>query len=132
MENRADYAGSDSLVDKATDIANAVGAKAAALKEKTNEFGRHTIDKIDERRVAAVSALRDTASTMHDSADKIPDIPEMTHSAARRVESTADYLDSHDTRQFIRDIGAVVKNSPVPSLMIAALAGFIIGRTLRR
>lgn len=134
MEHRTNQYDPDvkGLVDKATDIASAVGAKAAALKDKTNDLGRQAIDKIDEKRVAAAGAMRDAASTMHESADKIPDIPAMTHQAARRMESTADYLDNHDTRQFISDIGAVVKNSPVPSLMIAALAGFIIGRTLRR
>ena len=130
----------DSEVNRFTDTASelvketksTLTEKAAALKEKTQEVGQRAINKIEESRVAAASALRGTASSLHESADKLPNGPAIAHSAARRVDSMADYLESRDSRQFIGDIGAVVKRNPLPSVAIAALAGFLIGRSLRR
>lgn len=118
-------------VDAAKDAKATVADKATALKEKTQEFGRAAISKIDENRVAAASALRGTASSIHESADKLPNVPDLAHSAARGVDSVANYLESRDTRQFLGDIGSVVKRNPVPSLLVAACAGFLIGRSIR-
>jgi len=126
----------NSLTDTASDLIketkSTITDKAAALKEKTQEVGQRAINKMDEGRVAAACALRGTASSLHESADKLPNGPALAHSAARRVDSMADYLESFDSRRFIGDIGAVVKRNPLPSLAIVAVAGFFIGRSLRR
>ena len=121
----------DSASDAAKDAKAALSDRAVAFKEKTQELGRAAIDKIDDGRVGAANALRGTASSLHGNADKLPNVPVLAHSAARRVESMADYLESKDTRQFMGDIGEVVKRNPMPSLLIAAVAGFFIGRSIR-
>lgn len=121
----------DNAVGAVKDAKETVTDKATAFKEKTEELGRAAIDKIDQNRAAAASTLRGTANSLHETADKLPNVPEMTHSAARKVESMADYLETRDTRQFLGDVGAVVKRNPMPSLLIAAVAGFFIGRSMR-
>ena len=133
LDNFSDKANAavDDAVNAVKDATNTVTGKASALKEKTQEIGRTAMDKLDQNRVAAASTLRGTANSLHETADKLPNVPEMTHSAARKVESMADYLETKDTRQFLGDIGAVVKRNPMPSLVVAALAGFLIGRSLR-
>jgi len=135
VENKPYDSDVKNFTEKAANMAHDASAtvtdKASALKEKSQELGRQTINKIDQNRVAAANALRGTANSLHESADKLPNVPDLAHSAARRVESMADYLESRDTRQFMGDIGQVVKRNPLPSLVIAAFAGFLIGRSLR-
>lgn len=133
FKNSLDAVGNkaNAIVDSAVGAVQEVKDKATSLKEKTQDLGRAAIDKIDENRVAAASSLRGTANSLHETADKLPNVPEITHSAARKVESMADYLETRDARQFLGDVGAVVKRNPMPSLLIAAVAGFFIGRSMR-
>lgn len=117
--------------DAVSDLTNSVSTGASAFKERAQELGRTTVDKIDENRTAVAGSLRGAASALHNSADRLPDVPGMAHTAARHVDSIAEYMEGRDTRQFARDLTAVVKRNPMPSLIIAGIAGFLIGRTIR-
>jgi ElaB/YqjD/DUF883 family membrane-anchored ribosome-binding protein len=61
----------------------------------------------------------------------LPNVPEMAHSTAEKVEAVATYMEGHDTRQMMAEMEAVVKRNPGPSLLIAAAFGFLMGRALR-
>src|SRR5450432_4281559 len=45
--------------------------KAAEAKDKLADFGRQTIDKIDESRPSAAGVLDQTATTLHASGEKL-------------------------------------------------------------
>ena len=79
------------------------------MKDKTQEFGRDAMNKIEENRVSAAGALHNAASTMHQNADKLPNGPDIAHSAADRVEAVASYLQGHDTKQMMADMETVVQ-----------------------
>jgi ElaB/YqjD/DUF883 family membrane-anchored ribosome-binding protein len=104
---------------------------AKTMKDKTQEFGRDAMNKIEENRVSAAGALHDAASTMHQKADKLPNGPDMAHSAADRVDAVASYLQAHDTKQMMADVETVVRRNPGPSLLVAGALGFLIGRAFR-
>jgi ElaB/YqjD/DUF883 family membrane-anchored ribosome-binding protein len=123
------------LGDEASDIARrakeSVSDAAKTMKDKTQEFGRDAMGKIEENRVSAAGALHNAASTMHQNADKLPNGPDMAHSAADRVEAVASYLQGHDTKQMMADVETVVRRNPGPSLLVAGALGFLIGRAFR-
>ena len=123
------------IADQASDIATkakeSISDTAKTVKDKTQEFGRAAVDKIEENRISAAGALHTAATSLHDNASKMPNVPAMAHSAAEKVDAVAGYLQGHDTRQMMADVETVVKKNPGPSLLIAGALGFLIGRAFR-
>src|SRR4030081_1878311 len=123
------------LTDQGADIARkakeSIAYTAKTVKDKTQEFGRAAVNKIEENRVSAAGALRSAASSLHLTAGKLPNVPDIAHSTAEKVDAVANYMDGHDTKQMMADMEAVVKRNPGPSLLIAAAVGFLVGRAIR-
>src|ERR1035438_9714847 len=105
------------LADQASDMAkktkDSIVDTAQTVKDKTQEFGRAAVNKIEESRVSAAGALHSAAGSLHDSASKLPNGPEMAHSAAEKVDAVAGYLQGHDTKQMMADVESLVKKNPV-------------------
>jgi len=123
------------VAERASDIAkqgtDMVADTARTVKDKTQEFGRATVNKIEENRVSAAGARHSAATSLHENASKLPNGPDLAHSAAEKVDAVSGYLQGHDTQQMMADVEAIVKRNPGPSLLIAGALGFLIGRTLR-
>lgn len=129
-ENEAGQLGDDAA-DMARKAKESLSDTAKTVKDKTQELGRDAMNKIEENRVSAAGALKNAASTIHQNADKLPNGPDMAHSAADRVEAVASYLQAHDTKQMMADVENVVRRNPGPSLLVAGALGFLIGRAFR-
>jgi ElaB/YqjD/DUF883 family membrane-anchored ribosome-binding protein len=104
---------------------------AKSLKDKTQELSRNATDKLEETRASAAGALHSTASSLHENAAKLPNVPDLAHSAAERLEAVATYLDGHDTKQMMADVESLVRRNPGPSLLVAGALGFILARAFR-
>ncbi|MEO8663151.1 MAG: hypothetical protein ABI693_32135 [Bryobacteraceae bacterium] len=113
------------LTDRAVDLASSV-------REKTQEFGQAASNRIEDNRIAAASALRSAANTLHDKASKLPDGPQMAHSAAEKMEEASGYLKKNNTKRIVMDAGAILRRNPVPSLVAVGVVAFLIGRSFRR
>ncbi len=129
-ENEATQLG-DEAADMARNAKESLSDAAKTVKDKTQEFGRDAMNKIEENRVSAAGALHNAASSMHQKADKLPNGPDLAHSAADRVEAVASYLQGHDTKQMMADVETVVRRNPGPSLLAAGVLGFLVGRAFR-
>jgi|HubBroStandDraft_2_1064218.scaffolds.fasta_scaffold01099_6 ElaB/YqjD/DUF883 family membrane-anchored ribosome-binding protein len=105
-----------------------VSDKAADAKEALNDLGRKAADKFEDSRQSTASALERGASSLHSTSDQLSDFG---HTAADRIQSTADYVRQTDLRGMAEDIQDVVKRYPGASLAVAAVLGFIIARSLR-
>jgi ElaB/YqjD/DUF883 family membrane-anchored ribosome-binding protein len=105
-----------------------ISEKAADLKEKVADFGRKTVDSIDNSRQSAAGALESTASTLHSSGDQLSDV---AHSAANKIQATADYVRQTDLRGMAEDVTNIVKRYPGQSLAVAAVLGFLVARGFR-
>ena len=129
-ENEATQLG-DEAAEMARKAKESLSDAAKTVKDKTQEFGRDAMNKIEENRVSAAGALHNAASSMHQKADKLPNGPDLAHSAADRVDAVASYLQGHDTKQMMADVETVVRRNPGPSLLVAGALGFLIGRAFR-
>ena len=129
-ENEATQLG-DEAAEVARKAKESLSDAAKTVKDKTQEFGRDAMNKIEENRVSAAGALHNAASSMHQKADKLPNGPDLAHSAADRVEAVASYLQGHDTKQMMADVETVVRRNPGPSLLMAGVLGFLVGRAFR-
>jgi len=129
-ENESTQLGDESS-DMARKAKESLSDAAKTVKDKTQEFGRDAMNKIEDNRVSAAGALRNAASSLHENADKLPNVPDIAHSAADRVDAVATYLQGHDTKQMMTDMETVVRRNPGPSLLVAGALGFLIGRAFR-
>jgi ElaB/YqjD/DUF883 family membrane-anchored ribosome-binding protein len=104
------------------------GEKADQAKEAVTDFGRKTVESIDAQRRPAAVTLDQTASVLHQQADKVAG---MAHATADKLQATADYVRQNDTKAMARDVETLVRRYPGPALGIAAAAGFLVARVLR-
>lgn len=101
---------------------------ASQMKETVSNFGRAATEKIDQSRGAAASGLDSTASALHDGSEKVTGL---AHATADKLSSTADYLRNNDVKRMMTDVEELVKKNPGPSLIVAGVIGFLLGRSLR-
>jgi len=118
----------------ATSVKEKASEAAGRAKDKAAELGRSAAAKIDEKREPAAGALDGAAATLHDKAESLPGgekVSSMAHTAADKLESTADYVREHDVRDMMGDVEQFVKSHPGQSLIAAAAVGFLVGRAFR-
>jgi ElaB/YqjD/DUF883 family membrane-anchored ribosome-binding protein len=128
-ESRAEATSSESTSAAASRVRRNLADKAGDAKQSLNELGRKAADRFDSSRRSTGSALEWTATSLHSRADQISDF---THSAADRIQGAADYVRETDIEGIFDDVREAVCRYPGRSLAIAAAAGFLIARGLRR
>ena len=114
--------------------------KAAEVKEKVADFGRKTVDSIDESRKTTAGALDQTAAKLHSGGDQLSgaahtaadQISGGEHATADKLQAAADYIRETDLKAMGEDVKDVVKRYPGPALAAAAVLGFLVARSLRR
>lgn len=106
-----------------------IADRAQDAKESLNELGRKTTDRMESSRESTAKALAWTATSLHSRTDKVS---QLAHSAAERIQGTADYLRERDVERIMEDVRGLVKKYPGRSLAAAAILGFLIARGLRR
>ena len=124
-----------SFGDPTADAPSTVGEKlsdaATQVKDKVSDLGHTAADKIDENRGAAASGLEKAATALHENAESLPGgekVSNLAHAAAEKLSSTAGYVREHDVNRMMADVETLVKNNPGPSLLAAAVIGFLVGR----
>ena len=106
----------------------------AQVKKRVSDLGRTVADKIDENRAGTATRLEKAAETLHEKAESLPGrekVASLAHSTANKLNSTANYVRTHDVNRMVMDIGTLVKNNPGPSLIAAAVLGFLVARAVR-
>jgi len=114
--------------------------KAAEVKEKVADFGRKTMDGIDESRKRTAGTLDQASAKLHSGGDQIlgaahtaaDQISGVAHGAADKLQAAADYIRETDLKGMGEDLRDIVKRYPGPALAAAAVLGFIVARSLRR
>jgi ElaB/YqjD/DUF883 family membrane-anchored ribosome-binding protein len=115
--------------ESAADVSQSSGTAAGTAARMKRSVSHSAADRIESSRQSTVGALDWTASSLHSGADQVSSF---AHSAAERIEHTADYLREKDLDHVYSDIERTVRRHPGRSLAIAAVAGFVLARGLRR
>jgi ElaB/YqjD/DUF883 family membrane-anchored ribosome-binding protein len=126
--------GTRSSEGSGTSVTEKASQAAGKAKDKAAELGRSAAAKIDEQREPAAGALEGAAATLHDKAESLPggeSVSSVAHTAADKLQATADYVREHDVRDVMSDVEELVKSHPTQSLLAAAAVGFLIGRAFR-
>ena len=121
----------DPVANEPSTMGEKLSDTAAQVKDKVSDLGRTAADKIDENRDAAAGGLDKAASALHEKAERLPGgekVASLAHATADKLSSTADYVREHDVNRMMADVETLVKNNPGPSLLAAAVIGFLVGR----
>jgi len=117
--------------DEISTLGEKITDTASQLKEKVADLGRSAANMIDDNRGATAGGLQTAATAIHDRAGSLPGgetVSGIAHDAAEKLSSTADYVRANDVKKMMADVETMVKNNPGPSLMVAAVIGFLVGR----
>lgn len=124
------------LVSDVTNVAKeTIIDTASKAKDHAQSVAQTAVDTTDQNRGTAARVLADAASTIHDSAAGLPGGERVTHladAAADHLDAAADYVQHHTTSQMAADLRHIVKRYPGTSMLIAATAGLLVGRGLRK
>jgi hypothetical protein len=104
------------------------GEKAAQAKDAVVDFGRKTVETIDAQRGPVAVTLDQTASALHQQADKVAGV---AHATADNLRATADYVRRNDVTGMATDVRDLVRRYPVPAILAAVAVGFLAARVLR-
>jgi len=102
---------------------------AEQLKDKVSDMSEAVVSKLDGGRQSAAIGLDNAAFNITDKAEAVS---AFGHSTAEKLSSTAGYLRDHDMSAMMKDVQEVVKRNPGPSLVVAAVAGFLTARAFSR
>jgi hypothetical protein len=121
--------------EKASKLADDLADRASQVKERVSDFARSTAGAVDERRSTAADGFDSAASTLRDRAASLPGgqpVNRAATAAADSLETTAEYVRTHDVDSMLSDAQSLVKRNPGLALLAAAAFGFLVGRTLSR
>ena len=119
------------LTDQASNLEEKISDTATQVKDKMSDLGDKAAEKIDENRDAAAGGLDKAAGVLHERAENFPGgekVASLAHATAEKLSSTADYVREHDVNRMMGDVETLVKNNPGPSLLAAAVIGYLVGR----
>jgi ElaB/YqjD/DUF883 family membrane-anchored ribosome-binding protein len=112
-------------------VGEKVSDAASQVKGKMGDLGGTVAEKINDNRDSAASGMENAAAALHEKADSLPGgekISNLAHTTADKLSSTAGYVREHDVNSMMEDVERLVKNNPGPSLLAAAVIGFLVGR----
>jgi len=118
-----------------SDAARTAVTQAAQMKDRASDLARTVVDTIDGSRSMTADGLETAASSLRGRADRLPGgdkVTEFAQTAADRLKTTADYVRTHDVKRMMKEMKTLVKDNPGPSLVVAAVFGFLVGRALTR
>jgi len=98
------------------------------VKDQLSEAAGTAGAKLDGVRHSAADRLHDAANSVRHGGAAVAGAAQST---AKKLSSSADYLESHDAKRMMKDLIEVVKKHPGRSLLIAGVLGFFIARALR-
>jgi ElaB/YqjD/DUF883 family membrane-anchored ribosome-binding protein len=124
-----------SVADKTASFGKELADRASEAKDSMSDMARTATTKVDDGRTMAADRLDGVVSAVQDRIGELPGgerVKEIASAAADRLSTTADYMRTHDAKRMMADVETVVKNNPGPALLVAAVFGFVLGRSLTR
>ena len=108
-------------------------------EESVKEAGHDALNAIDGKRSSAADSLSGVASRLHSGADKAADlgqksgekISHLAHTAADKLQSSADYVREHDFKDMMHSVENFVRKHPGQALVAAGVVGFLAARAMR-
>lgn len=116
MENQV-----SNLADQAKSAAQNVG-------EKAKQAGEYVRDKADQGTSQVGKGMESLAGTIRDQGPKSGLLGKATTGVADTLDTAGRYLDQQGMSGMVDDLTSMIKNHPVPAMLIGIGLGFILAR----
>jgi len=106
-----------------------------AAASMTDAAGNAAAAALAESRATTADGLDTAASAIHERAEELPGgdtVRNFARATANRLNTSADYVRSHDAKRMMADVETFVKSNPGAALVAAAAFGVLLGRALSR
>jgi len=110
-----------SLMDQAKGVAENV-------KDKAKQAGDFARDKADSALSSAGKGMESLASTIRDKGPQEGILGRATSTVAGTLDRTGHYLDEQGVNGMVSDLTSLIKNNPVPAVLIGIGIGFMLAR----
>jgi len=114
-----------SATDKAKQAASSVADKA---KQAASSMGQ----KAEDATHAVGSGFKSLGETIRDKGPREGVLGTATSSVAEGLENTGQYLQQHGLGGIAKDMTNLIRNNPIPALLVGVGLGFILARATMR
>jgi ElaB/YqjD/DUF883 family membrane-anchored ribosome-binding protein len=118
----------DSASGTAAKMVRNISDAAADVKETANELGRHAGDKIEAIRETIAGTIEETSAVVQSGGKQISEIADV---AAKKFRDSADCVRRTDLKTIGANVKDLVKRYPKASILMGAVAGFLIAWSFR-
>jgi hypothetical protein len=125
----------ESMVDRAKDVASQVYDKTRDAAATVGEFAGKAASTAghaaDRAASAAGSGIKSLGETMREHTPHEGVLGAASQAVASGLTKGGKYLEQQGLSGMFDDLGQVIKNHPMPAVLVGIGIGFLLGRTLR-
>jgi len=118
--------------DAASSVAHKASDAASNLGQRAQDAASTAADRTDDALATAGQRLSNLAGTLRQNTPGEGMLGSAAGAVADRLEAGGQYLQEHGVSDMADDLGGLVRQHPLPSLLIVFGVGFLLGSALRR
>jgi ElaB/YqjD/DUF883 family membrane-anchored ribosome-binding protein len=126
--NRNDKNQREGTENTATSVMDTARNVAENVKDKAKQAGEFVRDKADTAASSAGKGMENLASTIRDKGPREGMLGQATSGVAGALDSTGRYLEEQGVSGMVDDLTSMIKNHPVPAILIGIGLGFLLAR----
>jgi methyl-accepting chemotaxis protein len=118
----------DSVSGAAAKMVKSISDATADVKEGAADLSRHADDEIEAIRETIAGTIEETSAVVQSGGKQISEMAEL---AAEKIQGGAEYVRRADLRTMGANVKNLVKRYPKASILVGAVAGFLIAWSFR-
>jgi ElaB/YqjD/DUF883 family membrane-anchored ribosome-binding protein len=126
----------DEAKDKAKETASNLTQKAqdtvSGATDKAKEFASSARERAGEAAVNVGGKMSDLADTIRERAPHEGYVGRAAGAVADQLEAGGHYLQERGIEEMFADLGAVIRNHPLPSVLVILGVGYLLGKAMSR
>lgn len=134
FKNKAEEAvekATDKAKEAGTGLANRAKEAASNVAKTTEEFASGVGRKAEEATSALGSGMKSLASTVREKGPHGGMLGPASEKVAEGLESGGRYLEESGIGGIAKDVASVVRNNPIPALLLGIGLGYLLARATR-
>jgi ElaB/YqjD/DUF883 family membrane-anchored ribosome-binding protein len=114
--------------NQASNLADQAKSAAQNVGEKARQAGEYARDKADSAVSGTGKGMESLAGTIRDRGPQEGLLGKATSGVANTLDSAGRYLDEHGMSGMVDDMTSMIRNHPLPAVLIGVGIGFMLAR----
>jgi len=114
--------------NQGTSLMDQARSAAENVKDKAKQAGEFVRDRAESALSGAGSGMQSLAGTIRDRGPQSGILGSATAGVAGALDNTGRYLDEHGVGDMVGDLTTMIRNNPVPAVLIGIGLGFLLAR----